>query len=168
MKNRKIQAAVIGDSTADKDKYEFAYQVGSLLAEMDITVITGGRGGVMEAVSKGAFEAGGTTIGILPSNNINDANDWCTISIPTGMGHARNALTPMAADFIIVIGGGAGTLTEMGFGWMYDKPIIAVTIFEGWAEQLGGRSIDGRRGVKIIEARNLIEMKNKISKIISD
>ncbi|MFC2124841.1 TIGR00725 family protein [Bacteroidota bacterium] len=167
MKNRKIQAAVIGDSTADKEKYDFAYQVGKLLAEMDITVISGGRGGVMEAVSKGAFEAGGITVGILPSSALDDANKWCTISIPTGMGHARNALTTMAADFVIAIGGGAGTLTEMGFGWIYEKPIIAVTRFGGWSEKLGGELIDNRQSIEIIQVEDVVALKRAVNIIVS-
>ncbi len=167
MKNRKIQAVVIGDADANAEKYDFACEVGRFLAEMNIVVITGGRGGVMEAVSKGAFEKGGTTVGILPSNNLDDANDWCTISIPTGMGHSRNALTAMSADFIISIGGGAGTMTEMGFGWIYNKPMIAVMKFGGWSENLGGDLIDNRRSNEVIAVHNVVELKDAVHSILS-
>ena len=168
MNNRKIQAVIIGDSTADHEKYDFAYQVGKILADYKITIISGGRGGVMEAACKGAFESGGITVGILPSNNLDDANDWCTISIPTGMGHARNALTSMSADFIIAIGGGAGTLTEIGFGWIYEKPIIAVSRFGGWAEQTGNTQLDARRMDKIFKVSSLEDLREVISKLIPE
>jgi len=168
MKNRKIQAVIIGDSTADQEKYDFACLVGKILADNNITLITGGRGGVMEAASKGAFESGGITVGILPSNDPDDANEWCTISIPTGMGHARNALTSMSADFIIAIGGGAGTLTEIGFGWIYEKPIIAITKFGGWAKQTGNTQLDARRMDKIFEVSTLEELREVISQLVPE
>ena len=167
MKNRKIQAVIVGDSSADKEKYDFAYQTGKMLAELGIVVISGGKSGVMEAVSRGAYEAGGITIGILPSNNLDDVNDWCTISIPTGMGHARNALMAMAADFVIAIGGGAGTLTEIGFGWIYNKPIIAVSKFGGWAERMAGLPVDNRRKDNLIKVSSFEKLRIEILRIIT-
>jgi uncharacterized protein (TIGR00725 family) len=167
MKNRKIQAVVIGDSYAEADKYEFAREIGRFLAGMKIVVITGGRGGVMEAVSKGVFEKGGITIGILPSHNLDDANDWCTVSIPTGMGHARNALTALAGDFIISIGGGAGTMTEIGFGRIYHKPVIAVMKFGGWSEKFGRADVDFQHQDEITAVNNMAELKSAVKNILS-
>lgn len=168
MKNRKLQVTVIGDSTANEDKYAFAYQAGKYLAEQDIVVISGGRSGVMEAASKGAFEAGGTVVGILPSGELEDANPWCTISIPTGLGHARNAITARSADFIISIGGGAGTLTEIGFGWIFNKPIIAVSKFRGWSAKAAGTRLDDRRFDNVIRVDDLEGLKTAIVKLIKD
>ena len=162
---RNLQVVVIGDAQANKDKYEFCEQLGNFLAEHDFTVITGGRTGIMEAVSKGAYLAGGMTIGILPSTNLRDANPWCKAVIPTGLGHTRNSLTALAADIIISIGGKAGTLTELGFAWIYNKPIISVTTFGGWSERLSGQEIDERRPDNIIAVDSMNELKIEVERI---
>jgi uncharacterized protein (TIGR00725 family) len=162
---RNLQVVVIGDAQANNDKYDFCEQLGNYLAIKGYTVITGGRTGVMEAVSKGAYQAGGWTIGILPSANLSDANQWCKAVIPTGLGHARNSLTALSADIVISVGGKAGTLTELGFAWIYNKPIISVTNFGGWSEQLKDQKLDDRRTDKIIRVESLNELKIQIQKI---
>jgi len=162
---RKLQVAVIGDAQADKEKFDFGEQLGKYLGEKGYTVITGGRTGIMEAVSKGASEAGGITVGILPSSNFQDANLWCNIVVPTGMGHARNSLTALSADVVISIGGKAGTMTELGFAWIYNKPIIAVTLFGGWSKNLADQKIDDRRTGHIIAVDSLDELKNQLESI---
>jgi uncharacterized protein (TIGR00725 family) len=162
---RKLQVVVIGDAQADKEKFDFCEKLGKYLGEKGYTVITGGGTGVMEAVSKGACSAGGITVGILPSNDLQDANRWCNIVVPTGMGHARNSLTALSADIIISIGGKAGTLTELGFAWIYNKPIIAVTLFGGWSESLADQKIDNRRTEHIIAVDSLDELKNQVDSV---
>jgi uncharacterized protein (TIGR00725 family) len=156
---RDLQVVVIGDAQADEGKRAFCKKLGAYLGEKRYTVITGGRSGVMEAVSQGAFTAGGITVGILPSADPDDANPWCKIVIPTDMGHARNSLTALSADVIISIGGRAGTLTELGFAWIYNKPIIAVTCFGGWSKNLGNGKIDDRRYERIIAVDSLDALK---------
>ena len=163
-----MQITVIGDSQADKEKYEFCMQLGRLLAEMNITVITGGRSGVMEAVSKGAWESGGLTVGILPSDNKQTANPYCRIIIPTGLGHARNNITALAADVVIVIGGQAGTLTEMGFAWIYEKPILAVVNFDGMSRKFGDQKLDSRGENKIISVSSLDEIRTYLERFQSN
>jgi uncharacterized protein (TIGR00725 family) len=162
---RNLQVVVIGDAQADKDKYDFCIQLGTFLAQKGYTVITGGRSGVMEAVSKGAFTAGGLTIGILPSINFSDANPWCKVVIPTGLGHSRNSLTALSADIVISVGGKAGTLTELAFAWIYDKPILAVTSFGGWSDQLSDQRIDDRRSDNLIAVNSMEELKIQIERI---
>lgn len=85
----------------------------------------------MEAASKGAFENGGTTVGILPGAEHADGNRYLTVSIPTGLGHARNAVIATAADGLIAIGGGYGTLSEVSLGLKMDKPVLAL---ESWGD----------------------------------
>lgn len=159
-----LQVTVIGDSKADAEKYSFCEKLGQMLARMNAIVITGGRSGVMEAVSKGAFESGGNTVGILPGNEKSEANQYCRVVIPTGMGHGRNALTVMAADLVIAIGGQAGTLTEMAFAWMYNKPIITIQRFNGWSAKMSGRKFDSRREDQIIGVTSWEELKQEIEK----
>ncbi len=155
-----LQVTVIGDSTAGGEKQKFCVQLGAMLAELGCILITGGRGGVMEAVSEGCSDAGGITVGILPSADKRDANPYCRIVIPTGLAHSRNSLTVLAADVVIVIGGQAGTLTEMGFAWIYHKPVIAVTTFGGFAAQYAGKKLDSRREDTIRGVSSLKELRD--------
>ena len=97
-----------------------------MLAEAGAVVVTGGRGGVMEAASKGVREAGGITVGILPGVDRREANPWVTVAVPTGMGEARNALVARAADAIVAIGGEWGTLSEIALARKAGKPVASL------------------------------------------
>ena len=162
---RKFQVVVIGDAGADKAEYEFAETLGKYLGTKGYTVITGGRSGIMEAVSKGASETGGITVGIIPGADFSQANSWCSVVILTDLGHARNSITALSADVIISIGGRAGTLTEIGFAWIFDKPIISVSQFGGWSADLSGKRIDDRRHDNIISVDSLEALKVELEKI---
>jgi uncharacterized protein (TIGR00725 family) len=91
-----------------------------------VVLVTGGLGGVMEAACRGAREAGGTTIGILPGSDRSAANAYVGIAIPTGLGEARNALVVRAADALIAIGGGYGTLSEIAFALKAGKRVVGL------------------------------------------
>lgn len=158
MKLRYPQIVVIGDSEVDEHRYAEAVEIGQLIGKLGAVVITGGRGGVMEAVSKGARMVGAMVAGIVPSDKIEDGNPYCQLVLPTGMGHARNALTVMAGDLVVAIGGGAGTLSEISFAWIYKKPII-VWKDTGWSGKLAGKSIDSKREDKIIACDQLTDLK---------
>jgi uncharacterized protein (TIGR00725 family) len=105
--------AVIGASQPTPEQDQAAEDVGRGLGAAGCIVITGGRGGVMVAASRGAREAGATVIGILPGSDRRDANQWVTIAIPTGLGDVRNALVARSADAVVAVGGAYGTLTEI-------------------------------------------------------
>ncbi|MFX0090543.1 MAG: TIGR00725 family protein [Candidatus Hodarchaeota archaeon] len=146
---------VIGDSEIDcQDLVELAYKIGQLIAKKGAALVCGGRTGVMEFACKGAFDAGGLTIAILPTHKKSDANSFCKIRIPTGLGWARNSLVVLASDVVIAIGGKSGTLSEIAYAWMYEKPIIALTskLVKGWSTELAGKKIDDRRDNAIIPA----------------
>ena len=100
--------------------------MGRLLAEAGAVVVTGGLGGVMEAASKGARGAGGRTVGILPGLDRRAANAYVDVAVPTGMGEARNALVVRAADALIAIGGGWGTLSEIALASKVGKPVVGI------------------------------------------
>lgn len=108
--------AVIGASSATERDLADAEEVGRELARRGAVVVCGGRGGVMAAASKGAASAGGTVLGILPGLDRSDANEWVTVSIPTGFGELRNGLVVRAAEVMIAIGGAYGTLSEIALG----------------------------------------------------
>jgi uncharacterized protein (TIGR00725 family) len=120
--------SVIGGSRISKNSmfYDLAYQVGKNIARKSAILVCGGLGGVMEAACMGAKEAGGLTIGILPSTDESTANNWVDIKIPTGLGHARNILVVLSGDAVIAIDGATGTLTEIGYALTYNKPLIGI------------------------------------------
>ena len=116
-----VQVAVIGSGREHEGRAE---EVGRLLAERGCTVVTGGGGEVMAAASRGAKSAGGTTIGILPSERREDANEWIDHVVVTGMGHARNLAVAASGDAVIAVGGSWGTLAEIGFAARLGRPVV--------------------------------------------
>ena len=121
-----MRVSVVGGSTVTDAEYETARDLGTELAERGHTVVCGGLGGVMEAVCRGASEAGGETIGILPSDRVADANPYVTTPIATGLGHARNALVVLNGAAVVAVDGGGGTLSELGYASVYDRPVAGL------------------------------------------
>ena len=116
--------SVIGSSNANEEEYEVAYQVGKELAKRNITVVCGGRTGVMEAVCKGAKEEGGLTIGIMPSYDGHEANPYVDLKINTGMNWNRNPIVVATGDMVIAIGGHWGTLSEIAYALILGKYVV--------------------------------------------
>ena len=123
---KKIRIGVIGGSSPDKESRQRAFRTGQLIAEKGAILVCGGLSGVMEAASRGAKEAGGLTIGILPGNSLDDANTYVDIPVATGLGYARNSLVAMNSDVIIAIDGKYGTLSEIAYGCIYGKKVIGI------------------------------------------
>ncbi len=105
---------------------EDARAVGRLLAEKGCTVVCGGLGGVMEAVARGASEAGGTTIGILPGESRGEANPWIEHAVATGIGHARNLAVVASGDAVIAVGGAWGTASEIALARKLGRPVVVL------------------------------------------
>ncbi len=145
-----------GETLHDKAAYDFAYQLGKALAASGYAIVCGGGDGIMEAAAKGAKTVrNSVVICILKEDTKDRANPFCDIIIPSGMGIARNILIANTADALVAIAGGSGTLSEMAFGWQKGKPILAVTLFEGWAKQLAGKALDNRRDDRIIPVSSI-------------
>lgn len=121
-----MRVSVIGGGTITDEQAARAEAVGRELAARGHTVVCGGRGGTMAAVCRGANAEGGTTIGILPGEDRDAANDFVDVPIATGLGHARNALVPLNGDGVIALAGGVGTLSEIGFAGIYDRPVVGL------------------------------------------
>ena len=124
--DRKPVIAVIGAGKCSRKLCDMAADIGRYVAENGGVVLCGGLGGIMEGAARGAKEAGGTTIGIIPSENKADANQFIDYVIPTGFGQARNVLVVRAADAIVALPGKFGTLSEMAFALVSGKPIVSV------------------------------------------
>ena len=158
-RSRRLAIALCGTGQPDPLAMTAARQVGRLVAEADCTLICGGMYGVMEAACAGAQEArqkgaGGLVVGILPGADPDGANAYCDVVVATGMGAARNALVVLSADAVILIGGGAGTLSEAALAWQFGKPVIGLASSGGWAARLAGEAIDERRPDRVLEARS--------------
>lgn len=118
--------AVVGASVAAESEMESAEEIGRGLAAAGAHVVCGGRGGVMAAVCRGAREAGGLTIGILPGSDRSVANEWVQVAIPTGLGELRNGLVVRAADVVVAIGGAYGTLSEIALALRSGTPVLGL------------------------------------------
>jgi hypothetical protein len=145
-----VQISVIGSGAEHEERAE---EVGRLLAERGAVVVTGGRGEVMAAASRGAKSAGGTTIGIVPGETRAEANGWADHIVVTGMGHARNLAVVASGDAVIAVGGRYGTLAEIGLaltlgrrvvvlepGWEIEGTVRAYTPAEAVELALGARA----------------------------
>lgn len=145
--------SVIGGSESNDQSLLLAEQVGAEIARRGCVLVTGGLGGIMEAASRGAKRQGGQTIGILPTDSKEHANEFIDIAIPTGLGYARNFLVAKTGDAVVAIDGQAGTLSEMAIAWFSDKPVISLIQSGGWAARLAGEKIDERRSDRVHGAK---------------
>ena len=121
---------VIGAGNANSELLSLAYQVGAGLARAGFVVVNGGLGGVMEASSRGAAEAGGVTLGILPGSDAADANAHVQIPVVTHMGHARNVIIAHTARALVAVGGSHGTRSEVSIGLKLGRPVISLHSFD--------------------------------------
>ena len=131
-----LYVAVSGSGAADAEEAAWAEQVGRLLGRAGAVLVCGGLGGGMEAAARGAHEEGGVTLGILPGEDREGANPYLTVSVPTGMGEARNALVVRAADALIAVSGEFGTLSEIALALKTGVPVIGLST---WQLQKAGR-----------------------------
>ncbi|MCP4705356.1 MAG: TIGR00725 family protein [candidate division Zixibacteria bacterium] len=121
---------VIGPGRCSGKIKKNAETIGQNIAEADATLVCGGLGGVMEAAAKGAKENNGITIGIIPSDQKDDANEYIDIVIPSGIGEARNLLIIRTADVVIALPGMFGTLSEMAFCMKTKTPLVSLQAWD--------------------------------------
>jgi uncharacterized protein (TIGR00725 family) len=122
----RVQISVIGGAEGEPEILRDAEAVGRGIAEAGAVLICGGRTGVMEAASKGATEAGGTVVGVLPTTSPTEANPYVTHAIATGVGEARNLAVVASGEAVIAIGGEWGTLSEIAHARKLGRPVIAM------------------------------------------
>jgi uncharacterized protein (TIGR00725 family) len=126
MARRPPLVAVCGTSTASPSQEAVAESLGRLLAHRGAVVVCGGGGGVMEAVCRGVAGAGGTSVGLLPGDDPDEAGAHVGLALPTGLGELRNGLIARMCRAMIVVGGGYGTLSEVGFMLRIGRPVCAL------------------------------------------
>lgn len=122
--------AVVGAGVCDDEVSAAAYEIGRAIAERGAILVTGGLTGVMEAASRGASDAGGIVLGILPGLNADDANAAVDVAVPTGMGQLRNGLVVASARAVIAVSGEWGTLSEVAFALKLGIPVIGWNTWE--------------------------------------
>ena len=118
--------AVCGESDPQTSLADLAFEVGRGIAQRNAVLICGGLTGVMEHAARGAQAAGGLTIGLLPGEDPDDANEYIDVAIATGLGHARNAILARTADGVVALGGGLGTLSEIALALRDRRPTIGI------------------------------------------
>ncbi len=160
MKDKLIFIGVIGGGEVSPEVAAVAEEVGREIARRGAALVCGGLGGVMEAACKGAAEASGLTIGILPGDSRLTANPYVKIPVVTGLGYARNVAVVKSSQAIIAIDGSYGTLTEIGHALQNGIPVIGLNT---WS-----LAIDGKTDDSIIHAASPKEAVNKAIEIVKN
>ena len=126
---------MVGPSSCTAQQAEVAERLGRALAEHGDVVLCGGGDGVMAAAARGATEAGGMVVGILPGDDRHAANPWVTIALATGLGELRNGLLVRAADAVVAVGGSWGTMSEVAMAARTGVPVVSL---DGWTPAVAG------------------------------
>lgn len=150
---QKITIAVVGARELSPQEEQLAYSVGKIIAGLGAVLVCGGLMGVMQAAARGAKQAGGLTIGILPGIDKADANPYIDVAIPTSIGFARNAIVACSADIIVALPGSYGTSSEISYGLIYNRPVI----------DLGNWNVPG-----MIPVKDLTEVEAKLQTLIKE
>lgn len=124
MRTQKVIISVIGGHKIDNKVEQIAHGIGNIIGKIGAVLVCGGLDGAMEAAARGAKEAGGLTIGLLPGTSKSDANRYIDIALPTSIGYARNVIVACCADIIVALPGSHGTSCEISYGLVYKRPII--------------------------------------------
>jgi len=125
-----MNIAVVGGHKKVNRYYKVAEELGEVIAQEGWILICGGGSGIMEAACKGAKKKNGLTIGILPSFDGKEANNYLDAKIPTGLGYARNFLVVRSADIVVAIDGEYGTLSEIAFALCEGKRVIGLNTWD--------------------------------------
>jgi uncharacterized protein (TIGR00725 family) len=164
-RTRPKQVAVLGSAEPGSTAYELAGAAGELLARSGVTVVSGCGSPATRVAAERALGAGGLVVSIVPSDDIG-LKDWpCSVLIPCGMGDARNLMMALAGDACIVIGGRAGTISEVCLAWLHHRPLLPLTGCGGWSDQLEKNPPDERRNSKILSWGSIEELKANLEEL---
>lgn len=125
-----MRIGVIGGEDGSDEALRLAFEVGQQLALRGHTLICGGRGGVMREACRGAKDAGGLTVAVLPGDDASEANNYVDVPIVTGIGFARNSIIARTAQALIAVEGRYGTLSEIAFAFIADRPVVGLRTWE--------------------------------------
>jgi uncharacterized protein (TIGR00725 family) len=164
-KPRPRQVCVLGSAEPGSQAYNLAGAAGGLLARHGITLVSGCGSPATRVAAENALAAGGLVVSIVPSDDINLENWPCSVLIPCGMGDARNLLMALAGDACLVIGGRAGTISEVCLAWLHHRPLLPLTGCGGWSDQLEQNPPDERRNSRILSWDSIEELENRLTEL---
>ena len=162
---RRALVSVMGGAQVSEEVKQQAEELGHALARRGLSVLCGGRSGVMEAVCKGVQDERAqaqahelatkvVTIGLLPDKDTSLVNPYVDFAIPSGMGFSRNSVIAMGGEVAIAVSGSSGTLSEIALAWQFGKPVAAMASSGGWSAELAGRALDAKRAGEIFAAKD--------------
>ena len=162
---RRPQVCVLGSAEPGSAAYELAAQAGALLARLGITVVSGCGSPATRVAAERAIAAGGLVLSIVPPDQM-PAPDWpATVVIPCGMGDARNLLMALAGDACIVIGGRAGTISEVCLAWLHKRPLLPLVGCGGWSNDLPSNPPDERQNAPILPWGSMAELEAQLREL---
>lgn len=160
--HRRPQVCVLGSAEPGSAAYELAAEAGALLARLGITVVSGCGSPATRVAAERAIGAGGLVVSIVPPDHM-PAPDWpATVVIPCGMGDARNLLMALAGDACIVIGGRAGTISEVCLAWLHKRPLLPLVGCCGWSDELPSNPPDERQNSPILPWGSMAELEQQL------
>lgn len=147
---RQPQVCVLGSAEPGSKAYDLAGAAGERLARLGITVVSGCGSPATRVAAQRAQIAGGVVVSIITEADM-PAADWpATVVIPCGMGDARNLMMALAGDACIVIGGRAGTISEVCLAWLHHRPLLPLVGCGGWSDGLLNNPPDERKNSPIL------------------
>jgi uncharacterized protein (TIGR00725 family) len=159
---RKPQVCILGSAEPGSSAYDLAGEAGAMLARLGITVVSGCGSPATRVAAERAMAAGGLVVSIVPPDVMPPA-DWpATVAIPCGMGDARNLLMALAGDACIVIGGRAGTISEVCLAWLHKRPLLPLVGQGGWSDDLPSHPPDERKNSPILPWANVAELERQL------
>src|SRR5215467_4370694 len=162
---RRPQVCVLGSAEPGSAAYELSAAAGERLATLGITLVSGCGSPATRLAAERALAAGGLVVSIVTSDDIG-LDDWpCSVLIPCGMGDARNLLMALAGDACIVIGGRAGTKSEVCLAWLHHRPLLPLTGCGGWSDQLERNPPDERRNSPILPWSSIEDLERNLREL---
>lgn len=160
--HRKPQVCVLGSAEPGSRAYELAAAAGEALAGLGITVVSGCGSPATRVAAERAIQANGLVLSIVPPDEM-PPPDWpATVVLPCGMGDARNLLMALAGDACIVIGGRAGTKSEVHLAWLHKRPLLPLVGCGGWSDELPSNPPDERENSRILPWRTVAELQEHL------
>ena len=164
-RHRRPQVCVLGSAEPGSAAYRLAGDAGELLALRGVTVVSGCGSPATRVAAERAQAAGGMVLGIIPSDEM-PAADWpATVVLPCGMGDARNLLMALAGDACLVIGGRAGTISEVCLAWLHRRPLLPLVGCGGWSDGLERNPPDERRNSPILPWGSVAELELQLQRL---
>ncbi|UHQ19537.1 Rossmann fold nucleotide-binding protein [Lysobacter sp. KIS68-7] len=160
--HRRPQVCVLGSAEPGSPAYALAGEAGALMARLRITVVSGCGSPATRVAAERALQAGGEVVSIIPPDAM-PAADWpATVVIPCGMGDARNLLMALAGDACIVIGGRAGTISEVCLAWLHKRPLLPLVGCGGWSDALPSNPPDERKNSEILPWDSVAQLESQL------